>query len=135
MTKPKEIIKSNTGFNGRTFLTKDEWETYLKRKPVRYSNKDLLPKCEICNLPKTSENPLQNAHRIGFDYGIVYLALTPEFVDSHDYIVTAHKRKRNKSAELSLEKTMSLLKSRGIEKLPDFLPEQVHKIWKTTTTA
>lgn len=128
-------IKSNLGFGGRTFLTKDEWETYLKRKPVRYIKKKHSQTCEICNLPQTRTNPFQCAHKIGFQIGVVYLALTPEFVDSHDNIVTAHRQSCNISAELSLTESMRWLKSRGVESLPDFLPNEIHEIWKAATMA
>lgn len=129
MTKVNIPIKSNTGFNGRIFLTRDEWETYLKRKPVRYIKKKHSLTCEICNKPETRENPFQCAHKIGFDIGIVYLALTPEFVDSHDNIVTAHRQLCNISAELTLVGAMSWLKARGIKSIPVFLPEEIHWIW------
>jgi hypothetical protein len=29
-------IPINIGFDGRMFLTKEEWDTYRRRKPVRY---------------------------------------------------------------------------------------------------
>ena len=44
---------------------------------------------------------MQNAHRIGFDIGIIDLALTPDFLDSAANIVSAHKVKCNKERKTS----------------------------------
>jgi hypothetical protein len=71
--------KSNVGFDGRVFLTEAEWRTYLRRKPVRYIHKTKAPACQVCGQGPEDDNPFQNAHKIGFDMGIVQLALTPDF--------------------------------------------------------
>lgn len=44
-------INTNSGFNGRVFLTKSECETYKKRKPVRYIKKKKQNLCEVCRKP------------------------------------------------------------------------------------
>jgi hypothetical protein len=51
------------GFGGRTFLTKEEHQTYCRRLPVRYPRKNLSVTgvCEICGKPATHDNPLQAA--------------------------------------------------------------------------
>ena len=121
------IVDCNLGFDGRKFLT--EWRTYLRRKPVRYVHKAKTRVCEICSLPGTRENPLQNAHRIGFDCGVRNLALTPEYLDDHTNIVTAHRIKCNNLVELSLEDTIQFLQDAGVREIPQFLPEWIHVIW------
>lgn len=44
-------IQSNLGFGGRTFLTKDEWETYLKRNIHRHAKSAICLKrlLTLCN--------------------------------------------------------------------------------------
>jgi hypothetical protein len=60
----------NLGFNNRMFLTKAEWNIFRKRKPVRYiRGRKHDFKCSICGLKSTPNNPLQHAHRIGFEMG------------------------------------------------------------------
>lgn len=120
---------SNLGFNGRKFLTEEEWQTYKRRKPVRYIRKGLMNVCEICGLPVKENDPFQNAHRIGFDLGIIHLALTPEFLDGNANIVTAHRTSCNKKAELNIEQAMALLLASGETEIPAFLPEKTQEIW------
>jgi hypothetical protein len=67
---------------------------------------------------------------IGFDTGILLLALTPTFLDSEDNIVTTHRKKCNAAAELSLEDAMEYMMERGIAELPSFLPIEVHCLWE-----
>jgi hypothetical protein len=122
-------VKCNLGFDGRTFLTEAEWRTYLRRKPVRYIKKAKTDRCEVCGEAAGPANPFQNAHRIGFDLGIVALALTPEFLDSDANITTAHRATCNKGAELAVEDAMRFLRSRGITELPFFLPEEIRVLW------
>lgn len=69
----------NKGFNGRIFLTKEEWETYCRRKPVRYIKKTKNKICEICGKNEEKYNQFQNAHVIGFDFGLIDIGLTPDF--------------------------------------------------------
>jgi len=130
-----ERIKENIGFEGRVFLSEEEWMTYRRRKPVRFIRKKKPDVCEICKKSPTSDNPLENAHQIGFRVGVIYLGLTPEYVDSDENIVTAHKRKCNKGAELDLQGACLKLKQNGITKLPSYLPEFIHKIWCQTKKA
>ncbi len=124
-----EKIKCNLGFDGRVFLSEAEWETYKKRKPVRYIKKKKPELCEICDEPEESNNPFENSHLIGFGLGITYLGLTPEYVDGYDNIVSAHRKECNSKAELSLLESCKELKSKGIKSLPAYLPKFVHEIW------
>jgi len=124
-----EKIDTNIGFNGKIFLTKEQWDTYRKRMPVRYISKKKKTLCEICGKQSEKNNPIQNAHKIGFRLGILYLGLTPEYVDKDENIVSAHKTKCNKSAELDLESSCRQLKNAGISELPNYLPSFVHSIW------
>lgn len=117
-----ENIECNIGFDGRIFLTQAEWNTYKRRKPVRYISKQKPLLCEVCNKPATSDNPLENSHCIGFGLGIIYLGLTPEYVDGHENIVSAHRKECNSKAELSLFESCKLLKSQSINSLPGYLP-------------
>jgi len=124
-------ISINTGFDGRMFLTKEEWDTYRRRKPVRYVRGHHAERCYVCDRPAEEENPFQHAHRIGFEIGVIYLGLTPDYVDSHPNIVTAHKRKCNRQAELTLLAAMKSLRDTGITSLPDYLPSDIHHLWNT----
>jgi hypothetical protein len=128
-----DTIESNTGFDGRTFLTEEEWRTYLRRKPVRYIDKKRDKVCGMCGKPEGDRNPLQNAHRISFGLGLIYLALTPDFLDGDDNIVTAHRKQCNAKAELNPEQAMVLLLKLGITELPAFLPQSVHDQWAAST--
>lgn len=88
-------IPRNIGFDGRMFLDEAEWLTYCRRKPVRYIRRPRAA-CQVCGRPGSLRNPLQSAHIIGFDVGVIDLGLTPEFLDSEKNIVTAHRRACNK---------------------------------------
>lgn len=83
-------IKRTVGFGGRMFLDEAEWLTYCKRKPVRYIRTPKTAACQVCGLPGSVDNPLHNAHIIGFDVGVIELGMTPDFLDSEKNIVTAH---------------------------------------------
>ena len=115
-------MKNNIGFDNRTFLTKEEWQTYIKRMPVRYIKKKKKELCEICGKPPLEDNPFESSHIIGFKIGIVYFGLTPDYLDRDENIVSAHKRICNSKAEITSIDVCRRLKSLGIEKLPDFLP-------------
>ncbi len=125
--------KRNIGFDGRVFLEEFEWATYRRRKPVRYIKRAKLSKCQWCGLPESPGNPLQNAHVISFDMGVIELALTPDFLDSSANIVTAHRRTCNKGSELSLLESMKRLRALGVTQLPQFLPSWVHETWLETS--
>lgn len=122
-------IDSNIGFDNRIFLTEAEWNTYKRRKPVRYIRKKKSELCEICEKPSEKDNPIQNSHIIGFNLGIIYLALTPEYVDNYENILSAHRKQCNSTAELSLLNSCKELKNRGVKQLPSYLPEFIHNIW------
>jgi hypothetical protein len=133
MREPRMQVDRNIGFDGRTFLDESEWTTYRRRKPVRYIRERTSTRCEKCGLAETPDNPLQSAHVIGFDMGVIELALTPEFLDSSANIVTAHRRICNKGAEVSLPQAMKRLRSLGITALPQFLPSWIQKAWLEMT--
>lgn len=120
----------NLGFDGRIFLFEEEWRTYRRRKPVRYIRKPFASECEVCGGYAGADNPFQNAHRVGFDIGIIHLALTPEFLDGNTNIVTAHRKLCNKEAELDIQGAMKLLIAQGEMSLPSFLPDETHAIWR-----
>ncbi len=122
-------VKRNTGFDRRIFLTAAEWDTFCRRKPVRYIRKSKERVCQVCGLPATPGNPLQNAHIISFDVGVIDLALTPDYLDSDTNIVSAHRNQCNKAAELDLQRSMIHLGSQGITELPTFLPRFIHELW------
>lgn len=115
-------LARNQGFDGRMFLTESEWRTYLRRKPVRYVRGVRDATCTICGKPAMDDNPLQHSHRIGFDMGVIELALTPDFLDGPENIATAHRRKCNQLVELSLSQAISRLRELGVQSLPEFLP-------------
>lgn len=96
------LVEFNLGFGGRMFLSRDEWATYRRRKPVRYIRRNHGAKCAVCGNPASPDNPFQHAHQIGFKIGVIYLGLTPDYVDSKENIVTAHRRSCNQAAELDL---------------------------------
>src|SRR5438093_664808 len=118
LVRPKEAmsvmrrIRRNIGFGERRFLTEAEWLTYLRRMPVRYirspkQERCQYPGCRFGGLAGDASNPLQNAHVIGFGVGVVYLALTPDYLDSAENIVTAHRKTCNKGLELGLREAMA----------------------------
>ena len=111
------------------FLYEAEWSTYCRRKPVRYIRTDKTSTCQVCGQPGSAENPLQNAHIIGFDVGVIDLGLTPEFLDSDKNIVTAHRRTCNKRVELDLQGSMDRLRDLGVRELPEYLPAIIHENW------
>lgn len=126
-------IARNTGFDGRMFLIATEWQTYCRRKPVRYIRKMKEDVCHVCGASSAKDNPFQNAHIVGFDMGVIELALTPDWLDSDANIVTTHRTACNKATELDLHGAMTHLHSIGVEELPDFLPDHIHAMWRTVT--
>lgn len=129
-------IKYNTGFENRIFLTETEWDTFRKRKPVRYiKGRPHDRNCSVCGEPARLDNPLQHAHRIGFEMGIIYFGLTPDFVDSPKNIVSAHKRSCNSAAELTLGDTIQFLIQLGIKSLPEYLPQEIKEHWLLATVS
>lgn len=96
-------------FDGRVYLLDSEYETYMRRMPVRYLRHPLDAVCSICSKPGTASNPLQRAHKIPFNTGIKKYRLTPDYLDRVENIVTAHREQCNRSAELSHEDILLLL--------------------------
>lgn len=127
------LVQRNLGFGGRIFLEEAEWLTYCRRKPVRYIRRPKAAVCRECGGPGTSENPLQSAHIIGFDVGVIDLALTPEFLDCDKNTVTAHRRTCNKQSELDLQGSMGRLRELGIKELPQYLPAVIQEAWRKAT--
>jgi|APSaa5957512535_1039671.scaffolds.fasta_scaffold06002_3 hypothetical protein len=125
-------MEINIGFNDRIFLTKEEWQTYIRRMPVRYIKKKKEGFCQICGKPSSKDNPFESSHMIGFRMGIVFFGLTPDFVDRDENIVSAHKRLCNSEAEVTIQDVCIRLKSLGIDKLPDFLPHETLEAWNNT---
>ena len=60
-----------------------------------------------------------------------YLALTPEFLDSEEHMVWAHRKACNNSKELDFAETARYLRTLGVRDLPSFLPEKVQEAWRT----
>jgi hypothetical protein len=118
----------NIGFDGRVFLTASEWQTYIRRKPVRYVRRAKAQICAVCGEPAGVDNPLQNAHVIAFDMGVIELALTPEFLDSATNIFTAHRRACNRAAELDVGGAVAYLRRLGIAEVPGFLSPSIKAI-------
>lgn len=112
------------GFDGRVFLHEFEWQTYSRRMPVRYIRGKKSDVCAICGNPPSADNPLEHSHLIPFRYGVLNLGLTPDFLDSPENIVSAHKRVCNKRAELSPEMCLGKLKELGHTSLPEYLQKE-----------
>ena len=121
--------KRNVGFDDRMFLHESEWVTYCRRKPVRYIRAPCKTACQRCGERGSPDNPLQSAHIIGFDIGVIDLGLTPEYLDSEKNIVTAHRRKCNEESELDLTASMARLRELGVQELPNYLPAAMHEAW------
>jgi hypothetical protein len=102
------------GFDGAVFLEEHEYRTYMKRMPVRYIKKTHSSVCKHCGSAGTADNPLEHAHLVGFQQGIVKFALTPDWLDSKENIVSAHKRICNKAVELPDAAVKQLLLSKGL---------------------
>lgn len=102
------------GFDGRMFLTPEEHATYLRRPPVRYAAKGLIAPsaCEMCGGVPTTENPLQVAHRVPFLKGVQVWKLTPDWLDSRDNLVWAHRKICNTAAEMTDEQIANALSLR-----------------------
>lgn len=126
-------MKTNIGFDNRIFLTKQEWETYLKRMPVRYIKKTKKTHCQICGEAASAENPLESSHIIGFKVGIVSFGLTPDFLDRDENIVSAHKRICNSKAEKSVSDICKILKQMKISSLPSYLSKEIQSEWRDIT--
>jgi hypothetical protein len=125
----KQWVKFNLGFGKRVFLTKVEWNTYRRRKPVRYIKRSHEPQCAVCGMAETALNPFEHSHQIGFEVGVVCLGLTPDYLDGPENIVTAHKKGCNRTAELNIERAMQMLFAKGIRELPSFLPVELQCLW------
>jgi hypothetical protein len=93
------------GFEGRVFLTEAESATYRRRLPVRYSARNASVSnglCEICGLQADEGNPLQAAHKVPFNVGLLRYGLTPDWLDGPHNLTWAHRVKCNKRAELTV---------------------------------
>jgi hypothetical protein len=99
----------NLGFEGRKFLTEQEWMTYLRRLPVRFVRHKLADTCCVCGKQASEDNPLQGAHKVPFSQGVRDYRLTPDWLDSENNIATAHRKNCNKAVELTPEQIRDLL--------------------------
>lgn len=113
-------IKGNIGFDDRTWLTVEEWQTYRKRLPVRYLSriKPLILQrdqglCSYCQLSESEDRPMQLAHRIGFHVGVLQWGLTPDWLDHPENITLAHRGLCNNSMELNDNQIYNLLVELG----------------------
>ncbi len=123
------------GFDGRVFLEDYEWATYARRMPVRYIKKTHDNCCAVCGKPGTADNPLQHSHRIGFNVGIKKFGLTPDFLDSHNNILSAHRKSCNQAVEMSEQQVLEFIKELGYE-LPAYLtPSNTQTAPATPSTA
>lgn len=92
-----------SGFDNRIFLTEEEYNTYSRRMPVRYIKHKKQALCCVCGEKGSTDKPLENAHVIGFRYGILELKLTPDFLDRPENIKTAHRGRCNAAVELDVQ--------------------------------
>lgn len=127
-------VSCNLGFDGRIFLTKEEWQTYRRRKPVRYIRRSYAANCGVCGKNAFASNPLQHAHVISFDMWILLFGLTPEYLDADSNIVTAHRQGCNTKTELGYSAVLHLLFARGINALPDYLPKEIQEEYAALQT-
>ena len=129
------------GFDGRLTLTPEEWESYKRRPPVRYTLQQYgnIPRpstCdyESCSVPRSTKKRITLAHGIGFQFGIAELGLTPDWLDSNDNLVGwAHEGICNKRLGVpeELEAAMRYLLRRRRDYLPpDHLPSETHAVFK-----
>lgn len=107
------------GFDGRAWLSVEEWETYRRRAAVRYPQKlrnEVIARdgeiCSICG--SDSEKPIQLAHRIPFKMGLIDFGLTPEWLDGVDNLRLAHQGACNDLVECSFGEVPQLLVSFGL---------------------
>ena len=127
------------GFDGKTFLTEAEWNTYRRKRSVRYADSDMT-KCFDCGKPETKGNELQNAHRIGHAIGIDHVGLTPEALLRDYNIVKAHKKKCNAAVELKTPAAIAefLLSPDGFGIKPNDFPTYLRKespVWAALKAA
>jgi len=127
------LVFWTSSFEGRLFLTEEEWKTYLRCQAVRYcERKQIAEVCFLCGKPGDTDNPLQLAHRLSFHDGVHYLGLTPDSLNEGWNLVTAHRRICNNKAELGPTDAIRLLAGRGGAGLPPFLPQIMHDLWSRT---
>lgn len=121
------------GFDGRIFLTEEEWRTYLRRAPVRYPRRTMPPRkvCGVCGRRGPKSNPLQVAHRISFIDGVRFLALTPDFLDDPKNLTWAHRKTCNRVLELDVLAAMRQLRALGVPDLPAFLSAESRALWRS----
>ena len=86
------------GFDGRVFLLDSEYETYMRRMPVRYIRHKISNVCAICGKEATNDNPLEKAHLIPFNLGIKKYRLTPDFLDRKENM-SQHTEERATSSQ------------------------------------
>lgn len=108
------------GFEGRVWLTVEEWMTYRRRAAVRYPQK-LRPEvvardgesCSACGAD--DGRPIQLAHCVPFKIGLIDFGLTPEWLDGKDNLCLAHQGSCNDSVECKIGEIPRLLISKGLK--------------------
>jgi hypothetical protein len=113
------------------FLDETTWRVLLKYLPVRFLSKKKARCCEVCGGAEAVDNKFELSHRIPFARGIKEWGLLPEFLNSSDNLVTAHKR-CNKKAELSNQAIGDTLRKLGCESVPTWLPERTQQAFRDT---
>lgn len=128
MAKHSVHLKSVEEFQGRAWLTLEEWETYRRRPPVRYPTeikkeliKDFGYTCQVCGAENVPEKELQIAHHLAFTTGVVDWGLTPEWLDSKWNVCLAHKVSCNNQFGLDPLEMPAFLNSHGLN-LADSAP-------------
>lgn len=119
MAQRSSLTETN-GFDGRSWLTVDEWNTYRRRCAVRYTRRLLKEviardgdKCKICGIDDGA--PLQLAHIVPFKIGVVDWGLTPDWLDGAENLCLAHAQSCNDIAELTLQEIPHYLQVSGLD--------------------
>ena len=110
-------LKNNNKFDGRVWLTTDEWQTYRRTPPVRYVGSALptTDTCSLCGQPFSITNPLTVAHRVPFSSGVIDWGLTPEWLNQAENLRATHRAVCNKHAELSDDEIALYLYDIGLD--------------------
>jgi hypothetical protein len=132
-------IKSNTGFNGRTFLTEYEWNTYQKCLPETLIRKMKYPlSCECStNVDGESSSNFKKSHKIKFNMGIIQLGLTPDFLDASLNVNVSHKNRIHPPIlqKINLKDAIEILINEyKIDELPEYLPINIRKLFEDIKT-
>lgn len=121
MGKNDTHLKSTEEFQGRPWLSLEEWETYRRRAPVRYPSKlkdEIIEKCgltcAVCKDKNVPEKDLQIAHHVPFMAGVVDWGLTPQWLDSEWNVCLAHSKTCNNEFGLDPQGVPAFLEEQGL---------------------